>query len=128
MARLIKEYGLISEYEIDVDKDDFITQFGDVKEKIEIFLNNFLTDQSVVKFRICLDILMEKVLPPKETLETTFRSKLRMVQHYEINDALITKLQKIISSIEKFTQNGSGYRVKELQNSRILIVKIVPSF
>ena len=80
MSRLIKEYGLISEYEIEADKNDFITQFADVKEKVAIFLDNLLTDQPVIKFRISLDILMEKILPPYETLETTFRSKIILVK------------------------------------------------
>ena len=125
MSRLIKEFGPISEFEIDVDKDDFLEQFRDVREKMGIFLNNVLTEHTVIKFRICLDILMEKALPPHQTLDTTFRSKLRLIQNYEINDVLVTKIHKIISSIEKFSENGSGYRVKEVLNSRILIVKIV---
>ena len=123
LGYLINGNALMSEYRITVDKLDFIKHFEESKEKLTAFLNSILHN-GPVKMRIHLDISMEKALPPHETLETTFRSKVQLVHQHEIEAIIDFKFQKIVATIEKFSENGSGYRVKELKNVRVLIAKL----
>ena len=118
--------GMVSEYELVVDRFDYPSGLQDTQSKIQIFLDDVLENFVTIKFRVNLEIIMEKALPPHDRRHAMFRSKMQRISMGDnIEDIVGEKIEKIMNSIEKYTENGSGYRVKEIIKTLILVAKII---
>ena len=78
----------------------------------------------LIKFRFNIEITMERVLPPHEVRNAKFRSKIVAVTRHDVDDVLNVKIQKILTSIDKYQDNGSGFRVREVVKIGMIVITL----
>ena len=116
---------MLEEYELIVNKYDYPSGLTDTQSKVQNLLNDILENVATIKFRVNIEIIMEKALPPHDRRNAMFRSKLQNISmHDNIEDIVSEEIRKIMNSIEKYTENGSGYRVKEIIKTQVLVANL----
>ena len=114
----------LAEYVLSVPEDDWTNGLQRTKQLVRRMTRRLLRIVGSIRFRITIDAVMERFVPPVNQNEAGFRSTLKQIPDSSHLDEVLTQsFNQLEKSVETYNRNGmSGSRLKTIKQVRVLVV------